>query len=232
MLWLSISLAASVEHFPLTPLATDMIRGKFITIEGQDGAGKTTNIDVIKGYLEAAKIPFVDSREPGGTALGESIRELILNSGDEKIGDEAELLLMFAARAQHIKDVIEPALARGDWLVCDRFTDATYAYQGGGRGMSMTNIANLEQYVQADLRPDLTVLLDLPVEVGERRAGLRSDPDRFEQQKLKFKQNVRDCYLARASAEPDRIKVIDASQSIDAVRNAINSTMQEFVEND
>jgi dTMP kinase len=209
-----------------------MIRGKFITIEGQDGAGKTTNIDVIKGYLEAAKIPFVDSREPGGTALGESIRELILNSGDEKIGDEAELLLMFAARAQHIKDVIEPALARGDWLVCDRFTDATYAYQGGGRGMSMTNIANLEQYVQADLRPDLTVLLDLPVEVGERRAGLRSDPDRFEQQKLKFKQNVRDCYLARASAEPDRIKVIDASQSIDAVRNAINSTMQEFVEND
>jgi dTMP kinase len=232
MLWLSISLAESVERFPLIRLATDMIRGKFITIEGQDGAGKTTNVEVIKRYLGAASIPFVHSREPGGTALGESVRELILNSGDERIGDQAELLLMFAARAQHIQEVIEPALARGDWLLCDRFTDATYAYQGGGRGMSMTDIADLEHYVQGDLRPDLTVLLDLPVEIGEKRAGQRSDPDRFEQQKLKFKQSVRDCYLARAAAEPARIKVIDASQSIDAVSDAINATMQDFVAND
>ncbi|MFT6409086.1 MAG: dTMP kinase [Arenicella sp.] len=209
-----------------------MTRGKFITIEGQDGAGKTTNVEVIKRFLHAASIAFVHSREPGGTALGESIRELILNSGDERIGDKAELLLMFAARAQHIQDVIEPALARGDWVLCDRFTDATYAYQGGGRGMPMQYISQLEHYVQAALRPDLTVLLDLPVELGESRAGQRSEPDRFEQQKIKFKQDVRDCYLARASAEPDRIKIIDASQSIDAVSNAINVTIEAFVADD
>jgi dTMP kinase len=209
-----------------------MMRGKFITIEGQDGAGKTTNIEVIKSYLEAVSIPFVHSREPGGTALGESIRDLILNSGDERIGDKAELLLMFAARAQHIQDVIEPALARGDWVLCDRFTDATYAYQGGGRGMPMNHISELEEFVQGRLKPDLTVLLDLPVELGERRAGQRSEPDRFEQLQLDFKQSVRDCYLARASAEPDRIKVIDASQSIDAVSRAIDATLEVFVDND
>ena len=209
-----------------------MMRGKFITIEGQDGAGKTTNVEVIKRTLEAAKLSFVDSREPGGTALGESIRELLLNSGAGHIGDSAELLLMFAARAQHIGDIIEPALARGDWVLCDRFTDATYAYQGGGRGMSMQRIAQLEQTVQGDLRPDLTILLDLPVELGESRAGQRSKPDRFEQQKLQFKQNVRNCYLARASAEPNRIKVIDASQSINAVSQAISSTIERFVAND
>ncbi|MFQ3246826.1 MAG: dTMP kinase [Arenicella sp.] len=209
-----------------------MIRGKFITIEGQDGAGKTTNAEVVKGFLEAAGIPFVHSREPGGTALGESIRDMILNSGDERIGDKAELLLMFAARAQHIQDVIEPALARGDWVMCDRFTDATYAYQGGGRGMPMKHISQLEDYVQGSLRPDLTVLLDLPVELGEHRAGQRSDPDRFEQQQLNFKQSVRDCYLARASAEPNRIKVIDASQSVDAVSCAIDAAMEAFVADD
>lgn len=208
-----------------------MTRGKFITIEGQDGAGKTTNAEVVKSYLEAARIPFVHSREPGGTVLGESIRDLILSSGDKHIGDKAELLLMFAARAQHIQDVIEPALARGDWVLCDRFTDATYAYQGGGRGMPMSHISELEDYVQGSLRPDLTVLLDLPVELGERRAGQRSAPDRFEQQQLNFKQGVRDCYLARASAEPNRIKVIDASQSIDAVNCAINAIMEAFVAN-
>ncbi|MBL4672065.1 MAG: dTMP kinase [Arenicella sp.] len=209
-----------------------MTRGKFITIEGQDGAGKTTNAAVIKDYLETASIPFVHSREPGGTALGESVRDLILNSDDEKIGDKAELLLMFAARAQHIQDVIEPALARGDWVLCDRFTDATYAYQGGGRGMPMKHISELEHYVQGCLRPDLTVLLDLPVALGEMRAGQRSDPDRFEQQQLNFKQGVRDCYLARASAEPNRIKVVDASQSIDAVSGAIGAIMEVFVAND
>lgn len=225
-------MAENAERSPLTQRATSMIRGKFITIEGQDGAGKTTNAEVVKGFLRAAGIPFVHSREPGGTALGESIRDMILNSGDERIGDQAELLLMFAARAQHIQDVIEPALARGDWVLCDRFTDATYAYQGGGRGMPMKHISQLEDYVQGSLRPDLTVLLDLPVELGEHRAGQRSDPDRFEQQQLNFKQSVRDCYLARASAEPNRIKVIDASQSVDAVSSAIDAAMEAFVADD
>ena len=208
-----------------------MQRGKFITIEGQDGAGKTTNIEVMKHYLLDADVSFVQSREPGGTALGESIRELILSSGDERIGDKAELMLMFAARAQHIQEVIEPALSRGDWVLCDRFTDATYAYQGGGRGMSANDISELEHYVQGGLRPDLTILLDLPVELGESRAGLRSAPDRFEQQQLNFKQQVRDCYLARAAAEPQRIKLVDASQSIDRVSGAIRATMKGFVDN-
>jgi len=209
-----------------------MATGKFITIEGQDGAGKTTNIDVIKRYLLDKGISFIQTREPGGTELGESIRELILNSNDQKIGDSAELLLMFAARAQHLQDVIEPALARGQWVLSDRFTDATYAYQGGGRGMSTDDIAQLEQFVLGDLRPDLTILLDLPVEIGESRAGQRSTPDRFEQQQLNFKQRVRDCYLQRALSEPGRIKLIDASQSIEIVRKSIQSTMNAFVEND
>jgi len=206
-----------------------MERGKFITIEGQDGAGKTTNIEVMKRYLEEADISFIQSREPGGTSLGESIRELLLNSSDARIGDKAELLLMFAARAQHIQEVIEPALSRGDWVLCDRFTDATYAYQGGGRGMNETDISDLEQNVQGSLHPDLTILLDLPVEVGESRAGQRSEPDRFEQQKLQFKQQVRDSYLSRATIEPDRIKVVDAS--IDEVRDSINITLKAFVDN-
>ena len=208
-----------------------MQRGKFITIEGQDGAGKTTNIDVIMHFLRSAGISFVQSREPGGTALGESIRDLILNSNDDHIGDTAELLLMFAARAQHLQDVIEPALSRGDWVLSDRFTDATYAYQGGGRGMNVDDIATLEQLVLGGLRPDLTILLDLPVDVGESRAGQRSKPDRFEQQKLNFKQRVRDSYLERASAEPERIKVLNAAQSIENVKDSIDSIMKVFVDN-
>jgi len=132
------------------------MRGKFITIEGQDGAGKSTNIAVIQRYLNAQSISFVQSREPGGTTFGESIRQLLLNSDDDHIGDQAELLLMFAARAQHITQVIEPALNRGDWVICDRFTDASYAYQGGGRGLAMSDIERLEQHVQGELRPDLT----------------------------------------------------------------------------
>lgn len=208
-----------------------MARGKFITIEGQDGAGKTTNIEVLKQCLEHSRIPFIQSREPGGTELGESVRGLLLDSSDDFIGNKAELLLMFAARAQHIQEVIEPALSEGKWVLCDRFTDATYAYQGGGRGMNMADIALLEDYVQGELNPDLTILLDLPVEVGESRAGQRSTPDRFEKQQLDFKQHVRNCYLERATAEPNRIKVIDASLSIDQVSSAINSTLSEFISN-
>jgi len=207
-----------------------MPRGKFITIEGQDGAGKSTNLDVIKRFLNQRDIEFVQSREPGGTPLGESIRDLILSSGDEDMGYKAELLLMFAARAQHIQSVIEPALANGKWVLCDRFTDATYAYQGGGRDMPLQEIAELEQSVQGSMRPDLTILLDLPVEVGERRVEQRSDPDRFEKQVSQFKQKVRQCYLERAQNEPKRIKVVDAGQSMSGVEASIIATMEGFIQ--
>jgi len=203
--------------------------GKFISIEGQDGAGKSTNVEVIKQHLNRTGISFVHTREPGGTEFGESIRTLLLNSGDEQVGDEAELLLMFAARTQHLKEVIRPAIERGDWVLCDRFTDATYAYQGGGRGLPEETIGALENIVQGSLRPDLTLLLDLPVEVGESRAGQRSKPDRFELQKLEFKQRVRDCYLARAKAEPNRIKVIDASLDLADVENATITALDRFI---
>lgn len=204
-------------------------RGKFITIEGQDGAGKSTNITVIEQFLANHKIDFVKSREPGGTPFGEIVREVLLNSGDDKIGATAELLLIFAARAQHIEQVIEPALAVGQWVLCDRFTDATFAYQGAGRGLSVDLIKQLQSSVQNKLRPDLTILLDLPVEVGVSRAGQRSTPDRFEQQKHVFKQRVRDGYLQLASEQPQRVKVIDASQDLAAVANAIQVVLREFM---
>lgn len=205
------------------------MRGKFITVEGQDGAGKSTNIAVVQRFLERKGVDLVLSREPGGTSFGESVRELLLNSDDNAVGESAELLMMFAARAQHIEDVIEPALNAGQWVLCDRFTDATYAYQGGGRGLDINNINALESIVQGELRPDLTILLDLPVLLGEQRAGQRSEPDRFEQQQTDFKQRVRQCYLERAQAEPKRIKTVDASQSIEQVDAAIVQIMQEFI---
>ena len=205
-----------------------MKRGKFLTIEGQDGAGKSTNIAIMQAHLEENGIEFVQTREPGGTAFGEKVRELILNSGDDLMGNKSELLLMFAARAQHIETVIEPVLKSGKWVLCDRFTDASYAYQGAGRNMGMADIQLLEDYVQQGLTPDLTLVLDLPTEMGESRAGQRSAPDRFEQQKLDFKQRVRDCYLARAKEEPQRMKVIDASQSLEQVKQSVLQEMREF----
>ena len=205
-----------------------MKRGKFLTIEGQDGAGKSTNIAIMQAHLEESGIEFVQTREPGGTAFGEKVRELILNSGDDLMGNKSELLLMFAARAQHIETVIEPALKSGKWVLCDRFTDASYAYQGAGRNMGMADIQLLEDYVQQGLTPDLTLVLDLPTEMGESRAGQRSAPDRFEQQKLDFKQRVRDCYLTRAKEEPQRMKVIDASQSLEQVKRSVLQEMREF----
>lgn len=204
-------------------------RGKFITIEGQDGAGKSTNIAVIEQYLSGHNISYVKTREPGGTPFGEQIRQLLLGSNEELIGDKAELLLIFAARAQHIAAVIEPALAGGNWVLCDRFTDATYAYQGGGRGLSFSDIGELEQSVQGSLRPDLTLLLDLPVLMGESRAGQRSKPDRFEQQQIEFKQRVRECYLSLAKTHPQRIKVIDASANLQQVKAAIVNLLEDFV---
>lgn len=206
-------------------------RGKFITIEGQDGAGKSTNVAVIESFLEQHGISYIKSREPGGTPFSENIREILLNSSDTEIGDTAELLLVFAARAQHIEQVIEPALTRGDWVLCDRFTDATYAYQGSGRGLGNSLIAQLEQSVQGDLRPDLTVLLDLPIEIGESRAGQRSSPDRFEQQQLNFKQKVRDGYLVLAKEQAHRVKIVDASKDIAAVAESINDVLDDFYRN-
>ena len=210
---------------------TQISRGKLLTIEGQDGAGKSTNINVIEAFLEQQGINYIKSREPGGTPFGETLREVLLNSNDEKIGDAAELLVIFAARAQHIEQVIDPALAKGQWVLCDRFTDATYAYQGFGRGLDLSLIKQLESNIQKSLRPDLTILLDLPVEVGETRAGQRSSPDRFEQQKQAFKQKVRDGYIQLASEQPERIKVVDAARDIPAVASSIQSILSTFVEN-
>jgi len=205
-----------------------MKRGKFITLEGGEGVGKTTNLTFIKDYLQQQNIAVTVTREPGGTALAEKIRHLVLDIDGESISDTTELLLMFAARAQHIQHVIEPALARGDWVLCDRFTDATYAYQGGGRKVSIATIALLEQLVQGDLRPDLTLLLDAPIEIGMERAQKRGAFDRFEAEKISFFTGVRDMYLSRAAEQPDRIKIIQANQPLADVQKDILTVMQPF----
>lgn len=198
-----------------------MKKGRFITLEGGEGVGKTTNMNFIAERLQEKGIAVVKTREPGGTPLAEKIRNVLLEHQDEAVDPNAELLLMFAARAQHIRHVIKPALDRGDWVLCDRFTDATYAYQGGGRGMPMATIAWLEQLVQGDLRPDLTLLLDAPVQTGMSRARQRSAPDRFEQEKQAFFEKVRQSYLNLAKLHPERFAVIDASQPLAAVQQAI-----------
>lgn len=203
--------------------------GKFITIEGQDGAGKSTNIAAIASFLARNNIDFVTTREPGGTEFGETLRQLLLSSKDNIIGDMSELLLIFAARAQHIDAIIKPALAQEQWVLCDRFTDATYAYQGAGRALGFDAVGQLEQLVQGDLRPDLTLVLDLPVDVGVARAGQRSEPDRFEQQQLDFKQRVRDAYLEIADTQPERVKLINATESIEAVANQIITILEQFI---
>ncbi len=206
-----------------------MSRGKFITLEGGEGVGKTTNLSFIKDYLQQQAIPVTVTREPGGTALAEKIRQLVLDKDSESISDTTELLLMFAARAQHIQHVIEPALAQGHWVLCDRFTDATYAYQGGGRELSIATIALLEQLVQGELRPDLTLLLDAPIEIGMERAQKRSAFDRFEAEKISFFTRVRNMYLSRAAQQPDRIKVIQANQLLVNVQNDIIGVLTDFI---
>ena len=205
-------------------------QGKFITVEGQDGAGKSTNIEIIEAVLQQHNIEYVHTREPGGTELGEKLRALLLNDSDAMIGDTAELLIIFAARAQHLDEVIKPALAAGKWVLCDRFTDATYAYQGGGRGLDVKTISALETLVQGDLRPDLTVLLDVPVSVGEERADNRGEPDRFEQQQQSFKQRVRACYLARAKEEPARFSIVDASLALAQVQAQVEQVLVDYIQ--
>jgi dTMP kinase len=195
-----------------------MGRGRFITLEGSEGVGKTSNLDFMERHLRGAGREVVVTREPGGTAVGEQIRGLLLDPANQAMVSDCELLLMFAARAQHLREVILPAVARGAWVLCDRFTDATYAYQGGGRGIDPARIAQLETWVQGELRPDLTLLLDLPVEIGLARAGERGAPDRFEREQRAFFERVRQAYLDQAAAQPGRYRVIDAGQPLEVVQ--------------
>ncbi|MDD2769616.1 MAG: dTMP kinase [Methylococcus sp.] len=196
-----------------------MTSGKFITLEGGEGVGKSTNVEFILNQLRERGLEVVATREPGGTPFGESVRSLFLHQ--DNIRPEAELLLLFAARVHHLREVVEPALKRGAWVVCDRFTDASYAYQGAGRGIERSVVDFLRDWIQAGLSPDLTLLLDAPVDTGLGRAQRRSGPDRLEREDAAFFARVREGYLALARAEPRRIRVIDAAQPLPSVQAAI-----------
>ncbi|MEH6550866.1 MAG: dTMP kinase [Pseudomonadales bacterium] len=205
-------------------------KGLFLTIEGGEGVGKTTNIRFLCDYLSNSGVEYVMTREPGGTPLAEEIRGLLLERRDETVEPLAELLLVFAARAQHINQVIRPALERGQWVICDRFTDATYAYQGGGREMSIEHIAALEKLVQQDFRPDITLLLDVPVAIGMARAEGRGELDRFELEQTAFFERVRQTYRAQAEAHPDRYRLIDASLDIEGVQQQIATAVATIID--
>jgi len=204
-------------------------RGRFITLEGGEGAGKSTCLDFLRRRLEAAGRPVVVTREPGGSALGEALRRLLLERDGHAVGVDAELLLIFAARAQHLEEVIRPALAQGRWVLCDRFTDATYAYQGGGGGVPAPRIAALERWTQGVLRPDLTLLFDLPVEAGLARAGRRGAPDHYERAGQAYLEAVRAAYLAAARREPDRFRVVDAGAPLEAVQARLEEILEEVL---
>ena len=203
---------------------------RFITVEGVEGAGKSTCMALLERQIRAKNHDVLITREPGGTALGETLRELLLGHRHDGMDEDTELLLMFAARAEHLHAKIEPALARGEWVLCDRFTDATYAYQGYGRGIEFSRIALLEDWVQGDRRPDLTLLLDLPIEQGLERAGKRSAPDRFERQTLDFFEHVRRGYLEMAASEPARYRVIDAAQALEKVSEQIVTVIDRYLD--
>ena len=203
-----------------------MQRGKFISIEGIEGVGKSTNVAHLTGILEGRGHKVLTTREPGGTPMAERIRELLIEHGDEPMPEIAELLLMFASRALHVSNVIQPALAAGTWVVCDRFTDASRAYQGGGRGIPLDDINQLARWVMGDLKPDLTILLDAPVETGMSRAGQRGDPDRFEVERSEFFGRVRDAYLQLAEAEPKRFVIVDATQQLESVQDDITQIVK------
>lgn len=204
--------------------------GRFITLEGGEGAGKSTQLQTVARSLTAAGIPFLTTREPGGTSRAEAIRGLLLSPGErEPMASETELLLMFAARAQHVKQRIEPALAAGTWVLCDRFTDATRAYQGGGRGLDLSQIDALAAWVHGDCWPDLTLLLDVPAAQGLARAEKRSAKDRIEQEALAFFERVRAHYLAQAAAEPERFRVIDAAPAEAAVTAQVTAAVEAFL---
>lgn len=200
------------------------MKPRFITLDGIDGAGKSTNLAVMKAWFEKHQLPVLFTREPGGTPAGEALREILLNPATQ-VSLRTETLLMFAARQQHLETVILPALKNGTHVVSDRFTDATFAYQGGGRGVPLQDIATLEHWVQGDFRPDLTLLLDVPLEVSMARISQTREKDRFEQEEAEFFNRVREVYLQRANEQPERYAVIDSSQSLDAVKNQIETAL-------
>jgi dTMP kinase len=203
-----------------------MTAGRFITFEGIDGAGKSTHIGFVTDLLKAAGKTVVSSREPGGTPLGEKLRELLLH---EKMDLETEALLMFASRREHIAQVIEPALARGDWVLSDRFTDASFAYQGGGRGLPLAKLEDLERWVHPRLQPDLTLLFDVPLEVARERLDATRTLDKFESEEAAFFQRCRNEYLRRAAASAGRIVVVDSTRSIDDVRASLRTTLEKWL---
>lgn len=208
-----------------------MTPGKFITLEGIDGAGKSTQLAWIEECLKRAGISFVVTREPGGTELGERLRALLLDK-TMTMHAETEALLMFAARREHLDKVILPALAQGRWVISDRFTDASFAYQGGGRGLSFEKLTILEHWVQGELQPDLTLFFDVPVEVGQQRVSRIKEMDRFEIERTDFFQRVRQAYRERAQLFSQRIRLIDASDSMDEVKSAVERTLQPLLSND
>lgn len=199
---------------------------RFITLEGIEGAGKSTALRHMQQWLEQTGISYVATREPGGTEIAEDIRQLLLRHHEEPMNSDAELLLMFASRAQHLAQFILPALQRNQWVICDRFTDASYAYQGGGRGIDVAKIAQLETLVQGQLRPDRVFLLDLPAELGMQRISRRRNVDRIEIEKTAFFERVRQAYLSRAQQDPARYRVIDASRTINEVQQRINEELE------
>lgn len=206
------------------------MRGKFITLEGGEGAGKSTNLRYIQAWLESHGIEVVITREPGGTELGEKIRGLLLDKANQAMTADTELLLMFAARAQHIQQLIQPALAQGKWVISDRFTDASYAYQGAARGLGFERIAIIEQWVQQEFAPDCTFVFDLPIEVGMNRVRARGgEIDRFEQEQTLFFQQVRQAYLQRAGLAPARYRVLDAAQGLEQVQLDIAHALKGLV---
>lgn len=204
-------------------------RGRFITVEGIEGAGKSTQMDAVRDFLEAKGIAVEVTREPGGTPLGEAVRALLLDPANRGMDADTELLLVFAARAEHIHKVIRPALDAGRWVLSDRFTDATFAYQGGGRGIPAARIAVLEDWVQGELKPDLTLLLDLPVSSGMARVAGRGEPDRFEREEQAFFERIRASYLERAAAEPARFCRIDAHRAVETVRAEVLAAVEALL---
>jgi len=202
--------------------------GCFITLEGIEGVGKSTNLAAMAEQLRRADLSVVVTREPGGTPLAEELRRVVLHA-TEPLSETAELLLMFAARSIHVEQLIRPALARGDWVLCDRFTDATRAYQGGGRGQAAARIETLAEWVHGDLQPDLTVLLDAPVQVALARTQGRGSEDRFEREAHGFFERVRASYLAQARREPGRFVVVDATMSLEEVQKQLATHLEEFI---
>ena len=206
-----------------------MKKGLFITLEGIEGAGKSTAVDFIEDFLTKEGHDVIKTREPGGTVIGEQIREILLKNENYTLTYDTELLLVFSARAQHIQEVILPALSSGKIILCDRFTDASYAYQGGGRGIDASRINLLEKWVYGDLRPNLTLLFDLDVSIGMQRTKKRSDADRFEREEINFFEKIRNTYLERAKNEPQRFRIINSASSLESVKEQIITILKDFL---